>query len=122
MFQKLRKSFARQIQFLTVFMALFFSSLAVIDSFDKVDKSVFQGEFIEALDFDYFDFPETFLRNQSLTKVIKIKRIEITKVFDYLVPFVEPKAEFILITFLNFTGDLPYFQLVLEKIISSNAP
>ncbi|SIT10992.1 hypothetical protein [Belliella pelovolcani] len=122
MIQKLRNRFKKPLQCLAVMMAFFFSVLAVGDGFEQVEEPVYVGEFVDEADFDYVDFPTSLLRNQSVNKLSKVQRLEIVKIFDVLVNNLTLNTEFVKISFLGFSGEIPYFQFVLEKVIASNAP
>ncbi|MCH7414700.1 hypothetical protein MM213_14465 [Belliella sp. R4-6] len=110
------------IQSVAIFMATFFLLLAVSDGFEKVEESVYVGEFVSELEYDFVDFPTSIIRTQSSSQLSKVQRLVIIKVFDYLVPRIESKSEIIKVSFLTFTGIIEYFFHVLRISIASNAP
>ncbi|MCH7409708.1 hypothetical protein MM239_09905 [Belliella sp. DSM 111904] len=110
------------IQLLAVMLAVFFISLAVCDGFEVEEEPVYIGEFVDEVDFDYVDFPTSVVRNLSDSKLDKVQRMELIKVFDYLVPTLAPKTEFVQTFFFQFEGIIPYLNVLLDKIITSNAP
>ncbi|MCL6259602.1 hypothetical protein M3O96_10905 [Aquiflexum sp. TKW24L] len=56
-------------------MAVFFTLLAVLGSFEKKAELIYAGEFVSEVEFKFIEFPNT-LQFPSSNKISKIERIE----------------------------------------------
>lgn len=57
-------------------MAVFFSFLAIVDSFQKKAEIIYSGEFVSEADFKFIELPNI-LQYPSGNKISKVERVEV---------------------------------------------
>ncbi|MFC0261655.1 hypothetical protein [Fontibacter flavus] len=122
MIQKLQRQFKVFIRLMACVMALFFVVLAVFDGFEEVEQIEYFGGFeVDEAEFDYVDFP-TSISRPSGSKVSKVKRIEVVKIFDQI----QSILPFQVVTVIRPTFDekpiFQFIQLIIQHTVCANAP
>ncbi|MCH6233001.1 hypothetical protein [Cognataquiflexum rubidum] len=73
---KIRYGFSNGIRLFVCTMAVFFSFLAIVDSFQKKAEIIYAGEFVSEADFKFIELP-SIVRYLSGNKISKIEKIEV---------------------------------------------
>lgn len=70
--------FSNGIRLFVCSMAVFFSFLAIVDSFQKRAEIIYSGEFVSEADFKFIELPNI-LQNTSAHKISKVEKIEVVQ-------------------------------------------
>lgn len=122
MIQKLQIQFKIYIRLMACMLSLFFVVLAVFDGFEEVENYEYYGGFeVDEAEFDYVDFP-TSISRPSGSKVSKVKRVEVVKIFDQI----QSILPFQVLTIIRPTFDekpiFQFIQLIIQHAVCANAP
>lgn len=122
MIQRLQIQFKIYIRLMACMLSLFFVVLAVFDGFEEVENYEYYGGFeVDEAEFDYVDFP-TSISRPSGSKVSKVKRVEVVKIFDQI----QSILPFQVLTVIRPTFDekpiFQFIQLIIQHAVCANAP
>lgn len=118
---KTKDSLSNGIRLFVCCMAVFFSFLAIVDSFQQKSEIVYKGEFVSEADFKFIELP-SILQNASVGKISKIEKMEIYQPVSKLVNAV---IEFTKIKISSVDKTVQIFLLInslFQYSLNTNAP
>lgn len=122
MIQKLQRQFKVFIRLMACVMALFFVVLAVFDGFEEVEQIEYFGGFeVDETEFDYVDFP-TSISRPSGSKVSKVQRVEVVKIFDQIQSILPYQVFTVIIPVFDEKTIFQFIQLIIQHAVCANAP
>ncbi|MDX5477034.1 MAG: hypothetical protein LPJ98_01155 [Cyclobacteriaceae bacterium] len=122
MIQELQRRFKVFIRLMACMMALFFVVLAVFDGFEEVESyEFFSGFEVDETEFDYVDFP-TSISRPSGSKVSKVQRVEVVKIFDQIQSILPYQVFTVIIPVFDEKTIFQFIQLIIQHAVCANAP